>query len=114
MKEKIEENKNLWIILDTLEERYIPIKRKERFNGTYIECESDGDTYFKQLSLGQYLDKMRKHFVDIIEELKSRRFSWKLFLLLELYFEYNGSDKKVEHVNVYLQNSRNNYTRNRC
>ena len=33
-----------------------------------IEDESDGDTYFKQLLLKEYLEKMRKHFVEIIGE----------------------------------------------
>ena len=39
---------------------------------------------------------MKKHFVDINEELKSTRLSYKIYLLLALYFEYNRSNTKVE------------------
>ena len=44
----------------------------------------------------EYLEKMRKHFVDVIEELKSTRFLWKIYLILRLYFEYYKSDRNIE------------------
>lgn len=56
---------------------------------------SNDHTCSKQLSLGEYLEKIRKHFVDIIEEL-SRRYSWDMFLLLGLYCKYNKSNKRFE------------------
>ena len=46
-------------------ERHIPVKTKVISNGTYIQYEGDGDTYFKELSLENYLKKMR-YMIDII------------------------------------------------
>ena len=59
----------------------LPRKPRESSSCAYIEYESDSNTYFKQLLLGQYLEDMRKHFVDTIEELKSTRFLWKIYSL---------------------------------
>ena len=59
----------------------LPRKPRESFSCAYIVYESDSNTYFKQLLLGQYLEDMRKHFVDTIEELKSTRFLWKIYSL---------------------------------
>ena len=39
---------------------------------------------------------MRKDFADMNEKLKSTKLSWKIYLLLALYFEYNRSNTKVE------------------
>ena len=61
-----------------------------------MEYESDGDTYFKELSLQNYLEKMTKHTVDIIEKLKSTGSSWKMYLAVGLFFEYVKNDKKAK------------------
>ena len=61
-----------------------------------MEYESDGDTYFKELSLQNYLEKMTKHIVDIIEKLKSTGSSWKMYLAVGLFFEYVKNDKKAK------------------
>ena len=45
----------------------------ESFDGTYIQYDSDGDTCFKTISAGDYLEKMKTNLLDIIEELKSTR-----------------------------------------
>lgn len=36
------------------------------------------------------------HFIDIVEELKSTRYSWKMKLTVGMFFEYDGKYKKVE------------------
>lgn len=39
---------------------------------------------------------MNTHFIYIIEELKSKRSSWKTSLTIGTFFEFNEDDKKVE------------------
>lgn len=63
-------------------ERHIPIKNKVSSNGVYIQYESNGDTYFKALSLKNYLKKIREHIIDIIEVLKRTRSSRKIWTIL--------------------------------
>ena len=46
---------------------------------------------------------MRKHFIDITEELKSIRSSWKMYSLLGLYYKYTENDKTVER-KIYINN----------
>lgn len=36
---------------------------------------------------------MRKHFIDITEELKSTRSSWKMYLIIGLFFEFDKNAK---------------------
>ena len=100
LKEKNEENQNLQTLLETLkiylvnEENQTPKRKKKTKTKkvgrkvTYIENESDGDTYLKQLALEKYLKKMRKHFIDIIEELKC---------IIKVFFMEN-----VFHVRIIL------------
>ena len=38
---------------------------------------------------------MNLHFIDIIEELKSTRSSWKMKLKVGVVFEYDDDDKKI-------------------
>ena len=64
-------------------DRYIPIKAKKSFNITYTQYESDGDT-----------EKTVKHITDIIVELKSTQFLWKINLLIATFFKYEESGKK--------------------
>ena len=45
---------------------------------------------------------MRKHITGKIEELKSTRSSWKIKLLLGLYYEHDKNDKKFE-VEIFIQ-----------
>lgn len=47
---------------------------------------------------------MRKHFIDITEELKSIRSSWKMYSLLGLYYKYTENDKTVER-KIYINNN---------
>ena len=56
------------------------------FNGNYIEYGKDGDTYFQHFSSQECLERMRKHFVDIIIELKSTKFSWKMYFNIRIWF----------------------------
>ena len=74
MKKKEKEKKNcsrscrpFGCIQDLLEE--------ERHNQIKIIEISNGDTDLKTFLLKLYLEKMKKHFIDIIEELKSTRSS---------------------------------------
>ena len=46
---------------------------------------------------------MRKHFIDITEELKSMRSSWKMYSILGLYYKYTENDKTVER-KIYINN----------
>lgn len=46
---------------------------------------------------------MRKHFIDITEELKSMRSSWKMYSILGLYYKYMENDKTVER-KMYINN----------
>ena len=46
---------------------------------------------------------MRKHFIDITEELKSMRSSWKMYSILGLYYKYTENDKTVER-KMYINN----------
>ena len=55
------------------EEWHNLIKTKVSSNGAYIQYESDGDTYFKALSLENCNKKIRKHKIDAIGKLKSTR-----------------------------------------
>ena len=45
---------------------------------------------------------MRKHITGKIEELKSTRSSWKIILLLGLYYEHDEDDKKFE-AEIFIQ-----------
>ena len=63
---------------------------------TYIKYDSDIDTSFKGLSVEEYLKEGKTHFINIIENLKSTRSSWKIKLVLGVVFEYNNNYKKVE------------------
>ena len=54
---------------------HVPVKTFYYFDGTYIQYDSDNDTYFKIFSAEEYLEKMKTHFFDIIEELESTRSS---------------------------------------
>ena len=68
----------------------------ESFDGTYIQYDSDGDTCFKTISAGDYLEKMKTNLLDIIEELKSTRSLWKKKLIVEVVYEYDVGNRKVE------------------
>ena len=61
------------------EERHI-LKTIKSSDGTHIQQDSDGDAYFKVLSLRRCLEKMKTHFIAVIEELKRTRSSWKMKL----------------------------------
>ena len=39
---------------------------------------------------------MKIHFIDIIEELKNARSSWKMKVIAEIVLEYDNDDKKVD------------------
>ena len=43
-----------------------------------------------------YYEKTKTHFIDIIEELKPTRSSWKIKSTIWLFFKYDGDDKKAE------------------
>ena len=49
---------------------YKPIKTKSAFNGNYIECESNGNKG-KNLSAKKYLNMIRPHLSDIINNYKT-------------------------------------------
>lgn len=53
----------------------VPVKTFYCFDGTYIQYDSDNDIYFKILSAEEHLEKMKTHFLDIIEELERTRSS---------------------------------------
>ena len=74
------------------EYQYIPIKTAESFNGNYIKYKSDGYTYLQHFSLEEHLEKMKKYFKNIIKELRSIRYLWKIFLVLEYNLEYCRGD----------------------
>ena len=38
----------------------------ESSDGTYVQHDSDGDTYCKAISLAECLKEMKTHFIDII------------------------------------------------
>ena len=61
-----------------VEERNIQVKTIENPNGTYIQGDSDGDMYLKALSLTEYIESIKTHFIDIIEEIKYTGSSWKM------------------------------------
>ena len=77
------------------EEQHIPIKTIENYDATYIQHESDGDTYFDVSSLKNYLERMKSHFINIIEDLKSTRSSYQMYLVIG-NFEYNKDHKKAK------------------
>lgn len=52
-------------------------------NGSFAEYDSDGDTYFKQLSQGQNFEKMRKIFVNIIKKLKNINYQYYILYTTE-------------------------------
>lgn len=52
-------------------------------NGSFAEYDSDGDTYFKQLSLGQNFEKMRKIFVNVIKKLKNINYQYYILYTTE-------------------------------
>ena len=78
------------------EEHHIPVKRIEIFDDTYIQYDSDGDTYVKVLLSKEYLEKMKTDFIDIVEELKNTRPSLKIKSIVALVFKYNRDDKRGE------------------
>ena len=59
---------------------YIPVKTIESFYGTYIQYDSNGDTYFETLSAeeneNENFKKMKIHFIDINEEFNNARSSF--------------------------------------
>ena len=57
-----------------------PNKAAESFHGNYIEYDNDGDTYFYELWLEEYLEKIREQFENTVDELKNTSFSWKIYL----------------------------------
>lgn len=54
---------------------HVPVKTFYCFDGTYIQYDSDNDIYFKIHSAEEHLEKMKTHFLDIIEELERTRSS---------------------------------------
>ena len=84
--------------------KYIEVKKEitkksksdSSFNGTYLQYCSDSDAYFKSLLLKKYFEKMKTHFIDIIGELKSTRSSWKIKLIVWLFFRIWWRQLKVE------------------
>ena len=57
---------------------------------------------FKALWVEEYLKEMKAQFINIIEELKSTRFSWKMKLMVGVVFEYDD-DKNVE-TEIFIRN----------
>lgn len=47
---------------------------------------------------------MRKYIIDITKELKSTRFSRRMYLIIGTLCEYDESDKKVE-IEIFIQRS---------
>ena len=78
------------------ERRQIPVWSIESFDGTCIQFDGDGNTYFKTLSTGEYFEKMKTHFTDLIEELKSTGSSWKIKLIAKVVCKYDRDDRKVK------------------
>ena len=60
------------------------MKTKSAFNGNYIEYESKGDKD-KNLSPKEYLDMIRPHLSDMINDHKTRR-EWKIQLTMQINF----------------------------
>lgn len=42
------------------EEQHVPMKTIESLDGTYIQYDSDDETYFRVLSVEEYLKKKKK------------------------------------------------------
>ena len=55
----------------------------------------------------EYFQEINTHFIDIREELKSTRSSWKMKVIVGIVFEYDGNYKKEIFIYKYL--SRNIY-----
>ena len=54
---------------------------------------------------------MNLHFIDIIEELKSTRSSWKMKLKVGVVFEYDDDDKKIG-TEIFIHNINEHYVSN--
>ena len=50
----------------------------------------------RHFPLESCIKKMRKYIIDITKELKSTRFSRRMYLIIGTLCEYDESDKKVE------------------
>ena len=72
-------------------------------DGTYIQYECDSDMYFKALSAEKYLEKIKTHVIDITEELKSNRSSWKTKLIFGGFLNMIMVIKKAE-TEIFIRN----------
>ena len=68
------------------EDQQIPIKTKASSDGARIQYEGDGNKYFKAPSLLNYLEKMRKYVMDIMEKQNTPRSSRKINLIKGKFF----------------------------
>lgn len=48
------------------EEQHIPMKTIESLDGTYIQYDSDDETYFRVLSVEEYLKKKKLKFIVVL------------------------------------------------
>lgn len=74
------------------------MKTIENFGCTYIQYGSNGDAYFKLLSIEKYIKEIKIRFTDIIEELRNTRSSWKIMMIMVMtvVFEDNNDDNLFE------------------
>ena len=78
------------------EEVYYRPKRESTFsNNNYIEYKSNGERN-KNLSLKEYLDKIKPYLRDLIIDLKESD-TWKILLTIEINF-ISPKDAEKEHV----------------
>ena len=94
--------------------RHVPVRTSECFDGTQIKYDSDGDIYFEILSTEEYLEEMKTQFIEIIEELKSARSSWKIKPVVGVIFEYGNDDKKIKtEIFIHSINGKKRNAKNR-
>ena len=67
----------------------------------------------KALCVEEYLKEMKAQSIDIIEELKSTRSSWKMKLIVGVILQYDDDDKNFEtKLFIHNINKKHNYTKN--
>ena len=84
------------------EDQQISIKTKVSSDDAYIQYEDDGNKYFKASSLLNYLKKMRKHLIDIMEKQNTLRSSRKINLIKGSFLNMTKAIKKVTKKYLFI------------
>ena len=76
--------RDLRFLLDPEKDHYKPVKTDNAFNNNYFQYESIGDIN-KLLSIEEYIDMMRPHISDIINN-DQTQLEWRIYLTILINF----------------------------